>query len=94
MSILEAKSFDGPFSAAQISHADIADFATDCVNVTRQDVEDYREQLRRLREQLDKYTADHTGYSGFPSSCKPSKPDRIPVSFSGSRFCEVLNVSP
>lgn len=94
MRILEARAFDGPFSAAQISRADISAFATDCVNLTREDAKDCCEQVHRLREQLDKYTADRPGYSGFPSSCKPGKPDGIPVSFSGPRSCEVLNVSP
>jgi tRNA nucleotidyltransferase (CCA-adding enzyme) len=62
MSTLQAKALDGPFAAAQISHADIADFAADCVNLTREDAEDYREQVRRLRDQLDKYAADHPDY--------------------------------
>jgi len=53
---------DGPFSSAQILHADIADFAAECVNLTREDAEDYREQVRRLRDQLDKYAADHPDY--------------------------------
>jgi tRNA nucleotidyltransferase (CCA-adding enzyme) len=57
-----ATALEGPFSAAQISHADIAEFAADCVNLTREDAEDYREQVRRLRDQLDKYAADHPDY--------------------------------
>lgn len=52
----------GPFSSAQIGHSDIAEFAADCVNLTREDAEDYREQVRRLRDQLDKYAADHPDY--------------------------------
>lgn len=57
-----APAVEGPFSAPQISHVDIADFAADCVNLTREDAEDYREQVRRLRDQLDKYAADHPDY--------------------------------
>jgi len=62
MSTLEARALEGPFAAAQISHSDIADFAADCVNLTREDAEDYREQVRRLRDQLDRYAADHPDY--------------------------------
>ena len=51
-----------PFSSAPISHADIAAFADDCVNLKREDAEDYREQVRRLRDKLDKYAADHPEY--------------------------------
>lgn len=52
-----------PFlSAAQIGHADIAAFADDCVNLKRDDAKEYREQVGRLREKLDKYAADHPDY--------------------------------
>jgi tRNA nucleotidyltransferase (CCA-adding enzyme) len=54
-----AQALDGPFAAAQIGHSDIADFAADNVNLSREDAENYREQVRRLREKLDKYAADH-----------------------------------
>ncbi len=57
-----AQALDGPFSAAQITHADIADFAAETVNLNRDDAEDYREQVRRLRDKLDKYACDHPDY--------------------------------
>lgn len=62
MSTMGARTLEGPFAAAAITHGDIADFAADCVNLTREDAEDYREQVRRLRDQLDKYAADHPDY--------------------------------
>ena len=49
-------------SAPAITHADIADFAAESVNLNREDAEEYREQVRRLREKLDKYAADHPDY--------------------------------
>jgi len=33
MNTLEARSLEGPFASAQISHTDIADFAAECVNL-------------------------------------------------------------
>jgi len=48
-----------PFFSSQITHADIADFAQECVNLRREDAEDYREQVRLLRAKLEKYAADH-----------------------------------
>jgi tRNA nucleotidyltransferase (CCA-adding enzyme) len=51
-----------PFSAPQIVHADIAAFADDCINLKRDDVKEYREQVGRLREKLDKYASDHPDY--------------------------------
>ncbi len=62
MNTLEARAVEGPFSAPAVTHADIADFAAEHVNLTREDAEDYREQVRRLRDQLDKYAADHPDY--------------------------------
>lgn len=59
---LGVQTLSGPFSTAQIGHSDVVDFAADCVNLTREDAEDYREQVRRLREKLDKYAADHPSY--------------------------------
>lgn len=46
-------------SSPEIRHADIAKFADETVNLKREDAEDYREQVRRLREKLDKYASDH-----------------------------------
>jgi tRNA nucleotidyltransferase (CCA-adding enzyme) len=62
MNAAEARSLEGPFSSAQISHADIADFAVECVNLNREDAQEYRDQVGRLRDKLDKYAADHPDY--------------------------------
>src|SRR5215472_16892980 len=62
MNLLEARSAENPFSTSQITHGDIADFAAEFVNLSREDAEEYREQVRRLREQLDKYASDHRDY--------------------------------
>jgi tRNA nucleotidyltransferase (CCA-adding enzyme) len=53
---------EGPLAAPPITHADIVDFAAESVNLNREDAEEYREQVRRLREKLDKYAADHPDY--------------------------------
>jgi tRNA nucleotidyltransferase (CCA-adding enzyme) len=62
MSFLEARVVEGPLAASPITHADIADFAAETVNLNRDDAADFREQVRRLREKLDKYAADHPDY--------------------------------
>jgi tRNA nucleotidyltransferase (CCA-adding enzyme) len=62
MNMLEARTVEGPLSAPPITHADIANFAAESVNLRREDAEEYREQVRRLREKLDKYAADHPAY--------------------------------
>lgn len=62
MSLLEAHALEGPLSAPQITHADISDFAAESVNLSREDAEEYRGQVRRLREKLDKYASDHPDY--------------------------------
>lgn len=62
MTTMQAKAAASPFLAPQISHADIAAFAAESVNLKREDAEDYREQVRRLREKLEKYAADHPEY--------------------------------
>jgi Nucleotidyltransferase domain len=49
-------------STPEIGHSDIAAFASETVNLKREDVADYREQVRRLREKLDKYASDHPDY--------------------------------
>ncbi|MGC4052413.1 MAG: CBASS oligonucleotide cyclase [Paludibaculum sp.] len=51
-----------PFGSPQIGHADIAAFAEDSVNLKREDAKEYREQVGRLRNKLDKYAADHPDY--------------------------------
>src|SRR5271168_2093486 len=50
---------ESPFIAAQVDHCTIADFAADNVNLKREDAEDYREQVRLLRDKLDRYASDH-----------------------------------
>jgi tRNA nucleotidyltransferase (CCA-adding enzyme) len=62
MGTLGTQTAETPFSAAQIGHADIADFADDCVNLKREYAKEYREQVGRLRDKLDKYAADHPDY--------------------------------
>jgi len=62
MNLLEGRASESPFSASQITHTDIVDFAAESVNLSREDAEEYREQVRRLREQLDKYASDHRDY--------------------------------
>jgi tRNA nucleotidyltransferase (CCA-adding enzyme) len=59
---LETWAAESPFTAPQISHADIAALADDCVNLKREDAKEYREQVGRLRDKLDRYAADHPGY--------------------------------
>ena len=62
LSTLGAQAMESPFASTQITHADIANFAGETVNLSREDAEEYREQVRRLREKLDKYAADHPDY--------------------------------
>jgi tRNA nucleotidyltransferase (CCA-adding enzyme) len=62
VSITEARAAQPPFLAPLIGHADIAAFADDFVNLKREDARDYREQVGRLREKLEKYAADHPDY--------------------------------
>jgi tRNA nucleotidyltransferase (CCA-adding enzyme) len=46
-----------------VKHSHIAAFAKDKVNLRAEDVEDYRNQVNRLRERLDKYVAEHPDYA-------------------------------
>jgi tRNA nucleotidyltransferase (CCA-adding enzyme) len=62
MNMMEARVLGGPLSASPITHSEIADFAAESVNLNREDAEEFREQVRRLREKLDKYAADHPDY--------------------------------
>jgi tRNA nucleotidyltransferase (CCA-adding enzyme) len=62
MSTVGATIAETPFLAAKISHADIVSFAEESVNLRREDAEDFREQVRRLREKLEKYACDHPDY--------------------------------
>lgn len=62
MTTLEMRKIEGPLAASPITHKNIADFAAETVNLKREDAEEYREQVRRLRDKLDKYAADHPDY--------------------------------
>ncbi len=46
-----------------VKHSHIAAFAKDRVNLRAEDVEDYRDQVNRLRERLDKYVTEHPDYA-------------------------------
>ena len=46
-----------------VSHADIAQFAQDRVNLPKDKANEYRGQARRLREKLDDYLRDHPDFS-------------------------------
>ncbi len=60
--MLDSRSAGSSLSAPVIAHADISAFAADVINLSRDDAEDYREQVRLLREKLDKYACDHPTY--------------------------------
>ena len=62
MSTVEARLAETPFLAAKIGHTDIVAFADESVNLKREDAEYFREQVRRLREKLEKYACDHPDY--------------------------------
>jgi tRNA nucleotidyltransferase (CCA-adding enzyme) len=53
---------DSPFSSPLVGHSDIAAFAAECVNLRREDAADYREQVWRLREKLERFASDHPDY--------------------------------
>jgi hypothetical protein len=46
-----------------VDHADIARFAQDRVNLPKDKAEEYRAQVRRLREKLEGYLDDHPDFS-------------------------------
>jgi tRNA nucleotidyltransferase (CCA-adding enzyme) len=62
MGITEARASETPFSSSPINHADIAAFAEESVNLKREDASEYREQVARLRDKLDRYAGDHPDY--------------------------------
>jgi tRNA nucleotidyltransferase (CCA-adding enzyme) len=62
MNMLGARAVEDQLSVPPITHSDIADFAAESVNLNREDAEEFREQVRRLREKLDNYAADHPAY--------------------------------
>lgn len=53
---------DSPFTVQRVAHTDIAAFADEHVNLKREDAEDYRDQVSRLRDKLDRYAADHPNH--------------------------------
>jgi tRNA nucleotidyltransferase (CCA-adding enzyme) len=61
---MEASTFsDGAQSTSpRISHADIAAFASDSVNLKRDDARVYRDQVNRLRDKLDTFISEHPEY--------------------------------
>jgi tRNA nucleotidyltransferase (CCA-adding enzyme) len=61
---MEATSFtEGASSTSpKITHSDISTFAADSVNLKREDAKEYREQVNRLREKLDRFIAEHPEY--------------------------------
>ena len=46
----------------RITHSDISAFAADSVNLKREDAKEFREQVGRLREKLDKFIGAHPEY--------------------------------
>lgn len=54
----EGTSTTGP----RITHADIASFAADSVNLRREDAKEFREQVGRLRGKLDTFIREHPDY--------------------------------
>jgi tRNA nucleotidyltransferase (CCA-adding enzyme) len=49
-------------SSPLISHVDVARFAADYVNLKREDANEYREQVNRLRAKLDGFITEHPDY--------------------------------
>lgn len=45
-----------------VTHSELAAFASDRVNLSRDDVADYRAQVSRLREKLTAYIKEHPGF--------------------------------
>jgi tRNA nucleotidyltransferase (CCA-adding enzyme) len=45
-----------------ICHEDVAAFAADSVNLKREDAKEYRDQVNRLREKLDRFISEHPEY--------------------------------
>jgi tRNA nucleotidyltransferase (CCA-adding enzyme) len=62
MTLANLAQSNGPLAIQQVTHADIAAFADENVNLKREDAKVYRDQVNRLREKLDRYAADHTDY--------------------------------
>ncbi len=50
-------------TTSYVTHKTIAEFADNSVNLRQEDVEEYRAQVNRLREKLDKYIYEHPDYA-------------------------------
>src|SRR5256885_3103071 len=46
-----------------VNHGDIARFAQERVNLPKAKADEYRAQVRRLREKLEKYLSEHPDFS-------------------------------
>ncbi len=57
-SLNEGTELKGP----KITHSDIAAFAADTINLRREDVKEFREQVGRLRDKLDNFIREHPDY--------------------------------
>src|SRR5689334_8915313 len=49
-------------SRSHVDHADIARFAAERVNLPKDKADEYRAQVRRLRERLEGYLAEHPDF--------------------------------
>lgn len=47
---------------SKVTHADLVAFADDKVNIKRDDLKDYRNQVRKVRERLETYINDHPDF--------------------------------
>jgi hypothetical protein len=50
-------------SRSHVDHADIVRFASERVNLPKEQADEYRAQVRRLRERLETYLAEHPDFS-------------------------------
>ncbi|MEH2484491.1 CBASS oligonucleotide cyclase [Bradyrhizobium sp. AZCC 2230] len=50
-------------SRTHVDHADIVRFAADRVNLPKEQADEYRAQVRRLRERLETYLGEHPDFS-------------------------------
>ncbi|SPP92643.1 MULTISPECIES: CBASS oligonucleotide cyclase [Bradyrhizobium] len=50
-------------SRSHVDHADIVRFASERVNLPKEQADEYRAQVRRLRERLETYLAEHPEFS-------------------------------
>lgn len=50
-------------SRSHVDHADIARFAVERVNLPKEQADEYRAQVRRLRERLETYISEHPDFS-------------------------------